>query len=465
MEKQSTFQLSKRQKRSYALGAIPGGLLAYVFGLYYIDFFYQEVQMNFEYMVIGLIIYAVINAINDPLLGQLSDKTDRKKWGGRRIPYIKYGAPIWAITFVLLWFPWSVDNQIIMLLHYTITICAYDMMLTLVILCWMALLPEMTSNIDERNQVNFLVLLVGFFGLLPFLILVPIFYKAGLQAFQFITIIIAIISFVCYMILVKYSEEKPEFQKDEVFGIKTSIKEVLKYKSFRAYVGYNFCISFNGAIGLSFLFAYGYLLGGGLGATLTYLMIFLLVGYGSYVYCMKLRAKLPMRTIILRFGSIKAIGAIGFFFLLLIPGLESNTILVLIGMLWAFFFGGFGIFNTNLLYLMMDEDEVKHGTRREGMFLGMNALFIKPAGSFGPIIGLAFLELFDFVKNIGDDVIVQSDMAMLGIKLLYFIVPAIILLIGLMFLYFYPLHGEKLKELEEKLEIIHQQKKEKLKAT
>jgi len=56
MEKKNTLQLTKKQRRSYALGAIPGGLLAYVFGLYYIDFFYQDVGMNFEYMVLGLII-------------------------------------------------------------------------------------------------------------------------------------------------------------------------------------------------------------------------------------------------------------------------------------------------------------------------------------------------------------------------------------------------------------------------
>ncbi len=458
MGKKAENQLTIVQKLSYASGAIPGGLLAYVFGLYYIDFFYQDVGIPFEYMVVGLIIYAVVNAINDPLLGQLSDKTDRKKWGGRRIPYIKYGAPVWALSFVLLWFPWSFSNEIIMVIHYTVTICGYDMMLTLVILCWMALLPEMTSNIDERNKVNFLVLLIGFFGLLPFFIIVPIMKDAGLQAFQFINIFIAIISVICYMITVHFSEEKPEFQSDEVFNLKTSIKEVLKYKSFRAYVGYNFCVSFNGAIGLSFLFAYVHLIGGGTGATLTYLGIFLLVGYGSYILCMYLRSKWSMRTIILRFGFIKAIGAVGFFFLILIP-IFDNPDFIRIGMIWSIFFSGFGIFNTNLNYLMMDEDEVKHGTRREGMFLGMNALFIKPAGSFGPIIGLAFLEAFGFVKN----ATIQTPDAIFGIKLLYFIVPAIVLLIGLMFLYFYPLHGERLKELEEKLAIIHQEKKEKFK--
>jgi len=260
--------------------------------------------------------------------------------------------------------------------------------------------------------------------------------------------------------MVHLSEEKPEFQSDEVFDLKTSIKEVLKNKSFRFYVGYNFCVSFNGAIGLSFLFAYGHLIGGGTGATLQYLFFFLVVGYGSYILCILLRSKWSMRTIILRFGFIKAIGAIGFFFLLLIPSLDTPGFIIM-GMIWSIFFAGFGIFNTNLNYLMMDEDEVNHGTRREGMFLGMNALFIKPAGSFGPILGLAFLEAFGFVKNAE----IQTAGALFGIKLLYFIVPAIVLLIGLIFLYFYPLHGEKLKEIEEKLAIIHQEKKEKLKTT
>ncbi len=58
-----------------------------------------------------------VNALNDPLLGQLSDRTNREKWGSRRLIYIKYGGPIWGLTFIMLWFPWSYTDQFIMFLH------------------------------------------------------------------------------------------------------------------------------------------------------------------------------------------------------------------------------------------------------------------------------------------------------------------------------------------------------------
>lgn len=74
--------LSKKEMLSYSIGAIPGVLHGYIFGLYYVDFFYDDLQLLPAYFIIGQIIYAIINGLNDPLLGQLSDKTNRERWGG-----------------------------------------------------------------------------------------------------------------------------------------------------------------------------------------------------------------------------------------------------------------------------------------------------------------------------------------------------------------------------------------------
>ena len=108
------------------------------------------------------------------------------------------------------------------------------------------------------------------------------------------------------------------------------------------------------------------------------------------------------------------------------------------------------------MYLSIDEDEVNHGTRRDGIFQGLQALFLKPADSIGPIIATIILVYFGFVQ--GSDT--QPESALLGITLLALVYPAIVIGISLIFIYFYPLHGEALEEMIAKLEVIHKRKAE-----
>ncbi|GAI88271.1 unnamed protein product, partial [marine sediment metagenome] len=77
--------------------------------------------------IIGMAIFMIINMLNDPLIGQWQDNTDVKKWGSRRIVYIKYFSPFLVIAFALMWFPWSTDaatpmGQFVMFLHFLISI-------------------------------------------------------------------------------------------------------------------------------------------------------------------------------------------------------------------------------------------------------------------------------------------------------------------------------------------------------
>ena len=170
---------------------------------------------------------------------------------------------------------------------------------------------------------------------------------------------------------------------------------------------------------------------------------------------MKLRPKWGMRKIVLRFGLIVVLIKLIFFVLILNPLTES---LIWIGIILSMSFGGYSVFNTVFLYLCVDQDEINQGTRREGMFLGTNALVVKPAQSIGPILATVLFSAYGFAQN----ATVQSATAIFGIKILFLLVPTIASLIGLLFMYFYPFHGEKLKELQVKLEELHKQKREKL---
>jgi GPH family glycoside/pentoside/hexuronide:cation symporter len=453
LENQDKQQLTSRNLWGYAIGAIPNGLLVFIFLLKYIQLFYDKLQLAPTLFVIGQVIYLIVNALNDPLLGQMSDRTNSKKWGSRRTIYIRYGAPIWGFTFMLVWVPWSFTNQIVIFLHFIISICLFDTFFTLVVLVWMALLPEMTSDLDERNKANLLATIVAAVFVLPMFIIVGAMDPTS-ETFIVLMLFVAILSTILLVITSYLCKERREFQMDKGLPLPKAVKETLKMKSFLLYMGYNFCQSLIGSIGLSYLFVYLLVLGEG--GLFYYFGIFFFIGYGSNFLFVKMRAKWGMRNSLLRFGFTNVIITLILFpFIVLI----NVPLLVILTLTIRTFLGGYSVFNTPFLYLSIDEDELKTGSRREGMFLGINALITKPAQSFGPIIATFILGIFGYIQNSS----FQPDSALIGVKILMFLFPVIVDAIGLTFMYFYPLHGENLDQLREKLQTLHVEKRERIK--
>ncbi|MFW9888547.1 MAG: MFS transporter, partial [Candidatus Thorarchaeota archaeon] len=446
----ASVKLGRRKMFGYALGVVPTALYSLIFGLKYIELFYDKLQLLPMYFVAGQIIYMTINALNDPISGQVSDNTDISRWGSRRLVYIKYGGPIWALTFISVWFPWSTTNQLIIFIHYVISICLFDTMLTLVVLCWMSLLPEMTTDHDERNKANFWVLVLGLVVALPFILILGE-MSPTTDLFRAISIGIAIISTIALFGVTKLCEERPELHSDTSFPLVQSIKETLKLRSFRIYMGFSFFEILSGSFGLSYLFIYLLILGEG--GLLYYVIFGILLGYVSNIWVLRLheKNKWDMKTIVIRFSTVRLLATA-----ILLPLILYTNIVQFIYLLMCFvaLFTGYAVFSTPLMYLSMDEDEVKNDTRREGMFLGMSALFTKPANSIGPIVATFVLGASGYVT--GSDV--QPASAIFGIKLLFFAIPAMSAAVALLFMFFYPLYGEELQTMKKQLEQVHSER-------
>lgn len=452
----SSEKLSRKNLWGYAFGSIPTGLLGFVFSFKYIEFFFDDLALLPSFFILGQIIYMTINSLNDPLSGQLSDRTDRERWGSRRLIYIKYGGPIWALTFLLVWFPWSLTNQIIIFLHYVVTICLFDTMYTLVILLWLALLPEMTMDIDERNKAQFFATVLGTVVTLPvFIIIANI--PPNSDQFRAIMFILAAISTVFILLTAAMCEERPEFQSDKVFTLKESIIATFRSRAFLVYAGFYLCQNMLGSLGLSYFFVYLLLLESitpGLDIILLFFVIYFIVGYLGNIIAIRLQSRWGMRRIMLRFGIVRVIGSLVLFLIILIPSFEWTIWLGLIVITLA---SGYGIFHIPMQYLAIDEDEVLHGSRREGMFIGVMALLTRPGTSLGPIVATFILASFGYIQGgaLGD----QPASALLGIKILWLLVPAVVAAISLIFIYFYPLHAGALVEMQEKLEKLHKEKR------
>ena len=93
----------------------------------------------------------VWNAVNDPLFGYLQDNSKVPCCSQRRLS-ILYGAPLYSLTFLLAWFPWRsyTPGDWLSGLHLTVALCAFDALLTFVLLAQCALFAEISSNHQIR---------------------------------------------------------------------------------------------------------------------------------------------------------------------------------------------------------------------------------------------------------------------------------------------------------------------------
>jgi GPH family glycoside/pentoside/hexuronide:cation symporter len=114
---------------------------------------------------------------------------------------------------------------------------------------------------------------------------------------------------------------------------------------------------------------------------------------------------------------------------------------------------GFGMAGTIFFFDILmgdvvDEDYVEHGVKRSASFYGTNAFIHR----FSIILVMSTIALVftgtgwaGYDPNPGIDVII-------GLKLLLFLFPSIALVIAILFLRSYDLHGEKLAKMREELQ-------------
>jgi len=100
-------------------------------------------------------------------------------------------------------------------------------------------------------------------------------------------------------------------------------------------------------------------------------------------------------------------------------------------------------------------DELNTGQRREGLFYGYMVLLQKVALAIGVFLVGQALQVSGFLKTTaGQPIPTQPDSALWAIRLMIGPIPAVILLIGLVLAYFYPItrevHAEILLKLQER---------------
>lgn len=452
--------VSLKSKLGFASTSLGSQLVHGIFITLLLFYYVEQLLLPEIYIIWAFIFYAIWNAINDPLFGWLSDRTNTR-WG-RRIPYYWIFVPIMSVSFVFLWMcPTTAEiGPLGVFAWLLIFMCIYDMAFTATLLAWSALGQEMSMDHRERGSIQIYSLIFGIIGFLIALVLPMLFLEeSGREGFIFIAIILACVQFIAMMITTITVREKLEFsQVEKPIGLVSSIKHTFKSRSFLITVGMNFWLIFTQAVFFANLFFYtSYAIPGYDSFTLLLIVVGLtvvgiLIGI---VYIIRINEKKGVKAAMMH--SIFWQG-VGFLLIGILPGILSVI---------GFFFVGIGLFGAMSLFNaafgeVVDEDEVKTGERREASIFGLNALVTKPAESLAAVFVALILLLFLYQEPIGGVQQTQSDYTIIGIKIAMGIVPAVVSFLALIIIKFSPLHGEYLREIKTKITEIHKEKREKL---
>jgi GPH family glycoside/pentoside/hexuronide:cation symporter len=101
-----------------------------------------------------------------------------------------------------------------------------------------------------------------------------------------------------------------------------------------------------------------------------------------------------------------------------------------------------------------DEDELRTGTRREGMYFGINGLFIRLAVSLQALVVSSMLHFAGYDAYLP----VQPDTAILAFRALLTAIPITALTLSWLCLRAYPLHGARLEAVKSAVERLHAKK-------
>ena len=435
-------------------GAIISGTYASLLTIFYTD--YMGLVGPFAYLIgIMSFIYAIWNMVNDPLFGIYSDRSKLKK--GRRIPFMRYTAPFLGLFFIVVWFAPVGPDKIAIFWWMLITTLLYDTGYTIVFLIYSALLPELTESEEERNKLS---VFASFFALLGTIIgfLIPDFFRSeqGLLPLQMAMISIGIVGTLLILFTTYKFKERPEFTRvDEPLKIGNALKFTFKSKSFIVLVIGNFMSIFIQQMLLGGMFFLAdYVVQGPSIILLVALFIPLVLGVWITPKLIK------------KFGVVRAdqilltIGATGLLLITFVPPVFIYVSLALAGI------GLVGpLVLTNVMFAQIcDEDELKTGVRREAAYFGMNAFVTKPAQSIAIALPTLLLTLAYFVPRKNGIIQTQTHPAEVDFAIRAFmgLIPAIALYLEVLILQLYPLKGDYLAEVQQKVLVLHQEKRAKL---
>ena len=442
---------------NYSYANIYMGGAGYIISMYFTIFLTDVVNLSLNQAGIIVMIATVWDAVTDPVMGIITDRTRSKTGKHRR--YLLWGIPLMVLSYTLLWNSYGLDaknSPTTAMLYFVLVYMLYKTAYTVIGVPHTAMLPELAPDYNLRTQYNSVGYLFNSAGMVPAfgiaVLILSIFgsndnlTSASRMPFLIIGITLSVFfGLAVFMTYAKTREPSSLNNKNEKLDIKYIIREyvlVFKNRSFRQY----FFMS------LAYQFATGFYAN-----SKVYYIKYLANQYKTYAIfnadagvaeaaAFPLNYALTMKHGKKKCGNIVTplmVAGLAIGLIMQSGGSIIWTVLMMLSMiLYPFGMSGLGFVSTNIFPDLTDVDEMITGRRREGVISTFSTLIKKSiSGVMAALVGFT-LQGFGLVtgdkvseyEKMHNTMFEQTANAVTGVRICVAVIPIVAAIISLILL-------------------------------
>ena len=458
------------EKIGYGFGDMSSSMFWKLFS-YFLPFFYSNVfGLSLADAGVLMLVTRIWDAVSDPMMGIIADRT-KTRWGKYR-PYLLFFALPFAVCGILLFTTpengktlWAYVTYILMMTVYTGINVPYG-----------SLLNVMTADSDEKSVLSsyrmFFAYGGSFIALFAWEPLCNMFDKArvvsseaagGLasistspEAWQRAMIVIASCCFIFFII--SFLLTKEHVKSESTVSVGQDLKLLLKNKPWWLLIGAALASNlFNTVRGTTTAYFFSdYLLKtvemAPQWAFLVSASIFLSIGEVANMFgvviAVPMSKNLGKKTTYIVSTAVLIVLSIAFFFLPATTG--GYWAMLFFQILISTFTGIISPLVWSMYADVADYSELKDGTASTGLIFSSASMAQKFGGAFGGSAVMWLLAAFGYNTVAGA---VQTDTAILGLRILMSWGPALVAALSILVVWFYPLTKKKMEGVQAELAV------------
>jgi sugar (glycoside-pentoside-hexuronide) transporter len=425
-------RLTPARKSVYALGDFTVNTVLSSLSIVYVTYFLTLVAgLRPELAGAVQLIARTVDAFTDPAMGRISDLCQWRL--GRRRPFFLIGALPFGLFFALLWVDLPLESQGAMFAYYTAIYTLLSISMTVLSVPYLALQPEMASGYDARTSLNTYRNAGSVLGVFAAVAFRPVANAlgGGAAGFALAGVGFGVLMALPWFAIFAITWERPDFQsRPTTLSFREGIRLVMGHDSFRRLTSLYLCgrVSMDLTGAMMILYFTHWI--GRSGDFEPMMFIFLATVLLSLPIWLRVARRLEKSTVFI-------IGAAwwmaGQFILLAAQPEWPRWVILVFAPLIAVGYAVVDLMPWSMLGEVVDEDDLAHGERREGVYNGFFMFVRKLAGTAAVALALGLLGALGYSKE------EQPEIAITAIRWLASVGPAFFLALSIWFARGYPL--------------------------